>query len=117
MDVILVAILTSASAVFASSGFWAFLQASKTKQDSSTKLLMGLAYDKILYLASSYIKRGWISKSEYEDIYQYLVNPYLAQGGNGIVERIMKKVDSLPMHNLNEDHLIENIKKEGTHGN
>lgn len=42
-----------------------------------------------------YIKRGWITKDEYEDLRDYLYKPYKELGGNGSAERIMLEVDKL----------------------
>lgn len=67
-----------------------------------TRLLMGLAYDKIQQLGLSYIDRGWISGAEYEDFRKYLYEPYKDFGGNGVAEQIMQQVSNLPLRSTHE---------------
>jgi hypothetical protein len=93
-------VLTIVASIGASSGFWAYLQKRDTRRDATTQLLLGLAHDRIIYLGMSYIDRGWISKDEYEDIMKYLYVPYSSFGGNGLAEKIMADVKSLPMRGV-----------------
>ena len=58
-------------------------------------MLIGLGHDRIMHLGMHYIKQGWISSDEYENLSKYLFEPYRALGGNGSAERIMKEVDKL----------------------
>jgi hypothetical protein len=90
-------VLTSVVTVAASSGFWTYLQARQNKKDPITRLLLGLAYDKIASLGMSYIERGWISRDEYEEYRKYLYGPYKDCGGNGVADRIMEDVSHLPL--------------------
>lgn len=85
------------SAALASTGLWGILKKHSQERSATTRLLLGLAYDKITGLGLSYIERGWISKDEYEDYRKYLYEPYMAFGGNGVVERIMEEVSKLPI--------------------
>lgn len=85
------------AAVFASSGFWSFLQSRANKNDIHTQVLIGLAHDRIVYLGLQYIKRGWITHDEYENLYTYLYVPYKDMGGNGSAERVMSEVKKLPI--------------------
>lgn len=106
---------TSAVTVVASGGFWAWVQSKDNTKSAMASLLLGLAYDKITTLGLSYIKRGWISKDEYEDFQRYLYEPYKAFGGNGVAERIMTEVSSLPIKSSYEiayTSIVE-AKKEG----
>lgn len=96
---------TAVTSVAASSGFWAYLQSKDKHRSSTTRLLMGLSYDKITNLGMKYIKRGWISKDEYEDFQKYFYGPYTDLGGNGMADRIMAEVSKLPL-------LKRNISKE-----
>jgi hypothetical protein len=92
-DILIVLIPT----LLASSGFWSYvLHRDKTKQ-TLARLIMGLAYDKLMTVGVSYIERGWITKDEYEDYRKYLYDPYKALGGNGVAERIMEEVSKLPI--------------------
>lgn len=97
MEPWLLVALTSVASILASSGFWAFLTRRSTINSAQTRLLMGLAYDKITHFGLSYIERGWISKDEYEEFRKYLYEPYVAMGGNGMAERIMAAVSELPL--------------------
>lgn len=91
-------IITVLCAVLASSGFWALIQKLTDKKDAKTQMLIGLAHDRILYLGMSYVQRGYITKDEYENLYDYLYKPYLKMGGNGSAKRVMGEVDKLPLH-------------------
>ena len=95
-------VLTVFSSVLASSGLWAFISKKSEKKDVKTELLVGLAHDRILYLGMSYIERGYISKDEYDNIYNYLYKPYEKMGGNGSAKRIMEEVDRLPIRSHSE---------------
>lgn len=83
--------------VIASSGFWTYILARRTKTSSISRLLMGLAHDRILFLGTEYIKRGSVTREEYEDLHKYLYEPYIEMGGNGTAERIMRDVGNLPI--------------------
>lgn len=88
--------LTVLASVLASSGFWAFIQSRRDKKDAKTQLILGLAHDRIMYLCMSYIKRGYITPDEYENLYEYLYKPYEKMGGNGSAKRLMEEVKHLP---------------------
>lgn len=90
-------ILAVVSSVLASSGLWAFVMKRAEKNDAKTKLLLGLACDRIVCLGMSYINRGYITKDEYEMIHDYLWVPYEATGGDGTALKIMNQVKSLPI--------------------
>ena len=91
-------LITVLCAVLASSGFWALVEKLTDKKDAKTQMLIGLAHDRILYLGMSYVQRGYITKDEYENLYDYLYKPYLKMGGNGSAKRVMGEVDKLPLH-------------------
>lgn len=97
-------ILTIVASVFASTGFWAFVTAVMQRRDKKDdaitlegKMLRGLAHDRICYLGEEYIKQGYISKDDYENLHDYLYKPYEALGGNGTAKRIMEEVKKLPL--------------------
>ena len=89
-------IVTIICSVFASSGFWAWMQYRRSKTDNITKLILGLAHDRIMALGMRYIERGWVSRDEYENLYEYLYVPYAKKGGNGSAKRVMDEVKRLP---------------------
>lgn len=89
--------ITIIGSVVASSGFWVYLQNRFEKKDVKTKMLVGLAHDRIVWLGMEYIKRGSITKDEYENLHDYLYDPYSEMGGNGSAKRIMAEVNRLPI--------------------
>lgn len=89
-------VITILASVFASTGFWNVIQARQKKQSNETKLLMGIAYTKIVQTAEIYIARGWVTSDEYHELYHYLYEPYLDMGGNGTAKRLMDIVKTLP---------------------
>ena len=91
-------VLTVVCAVIASSGFWAYISNRSEKKDVRTRMLVGLAHDRILFLGMSYIERGYITRDEYENLYEYLYQPYEKMGGNGSAKRVMQEVNKLPIH-------------------
>ena len=94
-------IVSIVGAVFASTGFWAFLtfliQRKDKKDSAESQMLKGLGHDRIIYLGSCYIKQGYITKDDYENLHDYLYIPYKMLGGNGTAEKIMKEVEKLPI--------------------
>ena len=93
-------IVTIIVAVFASTGFWAFINRVMQRKDEKSpdrQMLLGLAHDRICYLAEKYIEIDGITRDEYENLHDYLYKPYKALGGNGTVDRLMEEVDNLPI--------------------
>lgn len=99
-DEIVVAII---AAVFGSTGFWALLtaiwNAHSKKVSTEGKMLRGLAHDRICELGEKYLRQGYITKDEYENLHDYLFLPYKELGGNGTAEKIVNDVTALPMKN------------------
>lgn len=95
MDQVWQIIITVFSSVLASSGLWAFIMKKFERNDARTRLLIGLAHDRIVTLGMRYIERGWITQDEYEDFHGYIYIPYKGLGGNGSGDRIMQAVDKL----------------------
>lgn len=95
---VIIALITS---VFASTGLWSLIswaiQRKADKKDNLTRLVLGLAHEKIITLCMKYIKRGSITKDEYDDLIKYLYTPYKDCGGNGTVERVVEEVKKLPI--------------------
>lgn len=90
-------VCTVICALFASSGFWAWMSSRNVHRKSGNRLLIGLGHDRIMALGMTYIRQGFITRDEYENLYEYLYLPYKELGGNGSAERIMKEVDKLPI--------------------
>ncbi|QPX71474.1 hypothetical protein SscP1EGY_56 [Streptomyces phage SscP1EGY] len=88
--------ITSLVTLGASSGFWAYLQHKDRTKAATVRLLMGIAYEHIMTFGVAYIRRGWATRDEYEELRKYFYEPYKALGGNGAAERVMNEVDKLP---------------------
>lgn len=104
-QVILTALVSIFGAVMGSSGFWALMQKraekeaqEKEKNSASNKMLRGLGHEKIMERGMKYIERGWVTRSEYEDLVIYLYEPYVGLGGNGSAKKVMDEVKRLPIH-------------------
>ena len=82
-----------------SAGFWSYLDARRAKKSASTRLLIGIAHDIITFLGMKYVERGYITRDEYENLNDYLYEPYAEAGGNGSAKRVMEEVRKLPLHN------------------
>ena len=86
-----------AVAVLTSSGLWALVSKRADKNDAERKMLVGLAHDRITHLGLAYLTRGYITQDEYENLNDYLYQPYEKMGGNGSAKRIMEEVRKLPI--------------------
>lgn len=104
METIIQMLITVICSIAASSGFWVWLQNRSEKKDLKTQMLIGLGHDRIIFLGMEYIERGYITKDEYENLYEYLYKPYAQMGGNGSAKRIMQEVDKLPVRNAINSH-------------
>lgn len=89
-------LVTAVVTVIASSGFWSYFQTKKERKSASTRLLVGLAHDRIMQSGRYYMDRGWISGDEYENLYDYLYTPYKELGGNGAAKRVVDQLKNLP---------------------
>lgn len=102
METLVPVIITAICAIFASSGFWAWLVSKDKHRGNANRLLVGLGHDRIMDLGVKYLERGYITNDEYENLYEYLYKPYKELGGNGSAERIMKQVQNLPIREHQE---------------
>lgn len=84
-------------ALISSTGLWSYISNLRSKHDAKTRLLIGLAHDRIIYLGTRYIDRGYITPDEYENLHDYLYAPYAENGGNGSAKRVMDQVKALPI--------------------
>jgi hypothetical protein len=97
VDTWLQLVLTSVASVLGSSGLWAYIRSRDTRRSATTRLMMGLAYDRITTLGIKYLERGSITMDEVGDFRKYLYEPYKILGGNGAAEQIMLRVQRLPL--------------------
>ena len=86
-----------AVAVLTSSGLWALVSKRADKHDAERQMLVGLAHDRLTHLGMAYLTRGYITQDEYENLNDYLYQPYEKMGGNGSAKRIMEEVRKLPI--------------------
>ena len=84
-------------AVLASNGLWALVGKRRDKSDVERNMLVGLAHDRIIHLGIVYVTRGYITQDEYENLNDYLYQPYEKMGGNGSAKRVMEEVRKLPI--------------------
>lgn len=99
--------------VIGSSGLWALISKVLDRKDVKTKLLLGLAHDRIMQTGTYYIDRGWITNDEYENLYDYLYKPYEQMGGNGSAKRVVDQVSKLPIRGHGFDNETIQRRKEG----
>lgn len=98
-------LITILLALIGSAGFWGYLDARRArrekkddKKNANTRLLVGMAHDRIIFLGMKYVERGFVTRDEYENLNDYLYEPYAAAGGNGSAKRVMEEVRKLPLH-------------------
>lgn len=95
-------IITAFAAIAASSGFWLYINKKRENSQLSRRLLIGLAHDRIVFLAMEYIDRGSITRDEYENLYEFLYKPYFELGANGSAARLMEEVEKLSIFDEKE---------------
>ena len=97
MEDMILAVIVS---VFASGGFWAFLQAfidrRRKRKSVEDRALKALLHDRVFEISKQLIKRGSVTTEEYDNL-KYLFEPYQALGGNGTCQRLKEEVDKLPI--------------------
>lgn len=86
-------------AIFASTGFWAFIQALVLKRmdrrSAERAALLGLLHEKLVAQCEVYLDKGYISEGQYRDLEEYIYKPYRALGGNGTGQAYMERVQEL----------------------
>lgn len=126
LEIFLLPVLLAVIAgISGSGGLWVYLQKrserkaeKEAKNDPQTQLLLGLAYDRILFLGEKYIQRGFITPAEYEGFLTHVWLPYKRLGGNGLGEKIFVEVSELPLETFNNGpdvrrvHVVEKDKEK-----
>lgn len=84
-------------AVFGSTGFWSWLSNRQRNKSNESKLLVGIAYSKIIDICERHIANGYITTRELHELEHYLYQPYHNMGYNGTVETLMEQVRELPI--------------------
>ena len=86
-------------AIFASTGFWAFIQALVLKRmdrrSAERAALLGLLHEKLVDQCETYLNKGYISEGQYRDLDEYIYQPYKNLGGNGTGQAYMERVQEL----------------------
>lgn len=116
MESFLQMFLTILGSLLASSGFWAYVETRRKKKDGSMEMLRGLAHDRIIFLGMSYVRRGWLTQDEYNNLHDYLYLPYVKLGGNGTAKRVMDEVSKLEIRDtlgLILDEIEEERERDG----
>lgn len=99
-EAVIIAIITAIS----SSGICSLIVYLLQRKDKETgvekiktKMLLGIAHSCMISTGDAYIKRGWISHAEYDELNEYLYKPYKALGGSGTasLEKVMEDVEKL----------------------
>ena len=83
-------------AALASTGLWTFISKRMDAKDARSRMILGLGHDRILALCAEYLTRGYVTRTEYENLDKYLYKPYIDLGGNGTVQHMKAQVDKLP---------------------
>lgn len=93
--------------IFGSTGFWALVttiwQSKSKKISTEGKMLRGLAHDRICELGSRYLKQGYITKDQYENLHDYLFIPYHELKGDGTAEKIVEDAKKLPLKDISQE--------------
>lgn len=97
MHIWLPAVISVLVAVIASSGMWTYILRRTESKSASTRLLMGLAQDRITQVGLVYLYKGTVTQDELDEFHRYLIEPYLELGGNGSIKKIARDVDQLPV--------------------
>lgn len=95
-------------AIFASTGFWAFVSSvythvtsrkeeARSDIDIIKKALLSVLYDKLYERSIRAIQIGTITAEDRENIRQ-LLKPYEALGGDGIIHDLTARVEELPLY-------------------
>lgn len=86
-------------AIFASTGFWACVQAvvlkSMDRRSAERAALLGLLHEKLVDQCEAYLNKGYISEGQYRDLDEYIYKPYRELGGNGTGQAYMERVQEL----------------------
>ena len=59
--------------------------------------IRGQGHDRIIYLGGKYLERCGLTNEEYENLNDYIYQPYVNLGGNGTARRVMDEVNNLPI--------------------
>lgn len=98
-------IFSLALELLACGGFWTFVISRRDKKSNKTKLLIGLGHDRIMSLCMKYIARGSVTSDEFENLNDYLYQPFVEMvdpNETGTIKRVMDEVKKLPIKSNSE---------------
>lgn len=75
------------AAVFASSGFWQFLQTRIQRKQPLEKAVLAILHDRLMHLLVCYLEAGEIETDELENLTK-LYEAYITLGGNGTIKHL-----------------------------
>jgi hypothetical protein len=78
-------------AVFASSGFWQFLQAKMQRKSPLEKAVLAMLHDRLMHLLACYMEMDEIEPEEFENLTE-LFEAYSLLGGNGTIKRMYNQL-------------------------
>ncbi len=93
---IIFAIIGSGALSALIAGIFNLINNKMQRKSIQSKLLMGMAYSKIIETAERYIQQGYIPTDEYKELEHYFYMPYKEMGGNGTAQKLMAEVAKLP---------------------
>lgn len=84
-------------AIIGSSSLWGYFERRRQRETSQDKLVKGLAQVLIALKANEYVNRGSITPDEFSTLYNLIYSHYKELGGNGSAERMMRRLENLPV--------------------
>nr|DAE34600.1 MAG TPA: holin protein [Caudoviricetes sp.]DAI79645.1 MAG TPA: holin protein [Caudoviricetes sp.] len=80
--------------VFASNGFWQFLQTRFKKKTPVEKAVLAMLHDRLMHLLICYIEADYLTAEDLENLTD-LYESYRELGGNGTIKRLYERVCKL----------------------
>lgn len=98
MEIIL-AILGSSALAAVISGIFGLLVSRQHKENGVAAGVRILLYERIKFLGTHYVEKGYVSNDDYEDLLKMHRVYHSPLKGNGFLDDIMEQVKKLPRHN------------------
>lgn len=80
--------------VFASNGFWQFLQSRFKKKDPVEKAVLAILHDRLMHLLVCHLEADFLTPEDLENLTE-LYESYKELGGNGTVKKLYDRVCKL----------------------
>ena len=98
MEIVL-AILGSSALAAIISGIFGLLVSRQHKENGVAAGVRILLYERIKFLGTHYVEKGYVSNDDYEDLLKMHRAYHNPLKGNGFLDDIMEQVKKLPRHN------------------